>query len=195
MQEYKNMSRQTAQFVLFHDRRLYIYIYIYIYIYTIYTYIYTYIYIYTCIYIYRQIDRQRARQIDRQIERQIDICIYIYIYTKLYGPFLWMSVTASRLYRTTTRRHCTFYQKFLLLIQINIGKMKGLDDLKAITIQTDSVMTLNCELFQSEFSVLSCRLIKNIFPLHIYRPNDYTIEIIVLLHLPGQLCVTTSSGF
>ena len=42
-------------------------------------------------------------------------------------------------------------------------------------------MTLNCELFQSEFSVLSGRLIKNMFPLHICRPNDYTIEISVLL--------------
>ena len=44
-------------------------------------------------------------------------------------------------------------------------------------------MTLNCELFQSEFSVLSGRLIKNMFPLHICRPNDYTIEIIVLLQI------------
>ena len=30
-------------------------------------------------------------------------------------------------------------------------------------------MTLNCELFQSAFSVLSDRLIKNMFPLHICR--------------------------
>ena len=40
-----------------------------------------------------------------------------------------------------------------------------------------------CELFQSDFSVLSGRLIKNMFPLHICRPNDYTIEIIVLLQI------------
>ena len=44
-------------------------------------------------------------------------------------------------------------------------------------------MAYNCELLQSEFSFLSGRLIKNIFPLHICRPNDYTIEIIVLLQI------------
>ena len=44
-------------------------------------------------------------------------------------------------------------------------------------------MALNCELFQSEFSVLSGRLIKNMFPLHIFRPNDYTIQIIALLQI------------
>ena len=44
-------------------------------------------------------------------------------------------------------------------------------------------MTLNCELFQSEFSDLSGRLIKNMFPLHICRPNDYAIEISVLLQI------------
>ena len=52
-----------------------------------------------------------------------------------------------------------------------------------VTIQTDSVMTLNCELLQSQFSVLSSWLIKNNFPLHICRPDDYTIEIIVLLQI------------
>ena len=35
-------------------------------------------------------------------------------------------------------------------------------------------------MFQSEFSVLSGRLIKNMFPLHICRPNDYAIEIVLL---------------
>ena len=54
---------------------------------------------------------------------------------------------------------------------------------KVTICQTDSVMTLNSELFQSEFSVLSGRLIKNMFPLHICRPNDYTIEISVLLQI------------
>ena len=49
--------------------------------------------------------------------------------------------------------------------------------------QTDSIRTVNCELFQSEFSVLSGMLIKNMFPLHICRPNDYTIEISVLLQI------------
>ena len=43
-------------------------------------------------------------------------------------------------------------------------------------------MTLNCELFQSEFSVLSGRLIKNVSSA-LCRPNDYTIEIIVLLQI------------
>ena len=44
-------------------------------------------------------------------------------------------------------------------------------------------MTVNCELFKSEFSVLSGRLIKNMFPLHICRTNDYTTEIIVLFQI------------
>ena len=39
-------------------------------------------------------------------------------------------------------------------------------------------MALNRDLFQSESSVLSGRLIKNMFPLHICRSNDYTIEIV-----------------
>ena len=43
-------------------------------------------------------------------------------------------------------------------------------------------LTVNC-FKQSEFSVLSGRLIKNMFPLHICRPNDYTIEISVLLQI------------
>ena len=43
--------------------------------------------------------------------------------------------------------------------------------------QTDSIMTLNCELFQSEFSV------KNMFPLHICWSNDYIIEIGVFLQI------------
>ena len=46
-----------------------------------------------------------------------------------------------------------------------------------------SIMILNCELFQSELLVLSVWLIKNMFPLHICRPNDYTIETIVLLQI------------
>ena len=74
--------------------------------------------------------------------------------------------------------------------------MKGWDDLelvyqpiyyqikiKVTICQTDSIMTLNCELFQSEFSVLSGRLIKNMFPLHICRPNHYTIEISAFLQI------------
>ena len=52
-----------------------------------------------------------------------------------------------------------------------------------VTIQFDSIKTLNCELFQSKFWVLSGRLIKNVFPLHICRPTDYAIEIMVLLQI------------
>ena len=44
-------------------------------------------------------------------------------------------------------------------------------------------MTLYYQLFQSEFSVLPGRLIRNMFPLHICRSNDYTIEISVLLQI------------
>ena len=66
-----------------------------------------------------------------------------------------------------------------LVYQLVITKYK----LKSQNIKTDSIMTLNCELCQSEFSVLSGRLIKNTFPLYICRPNDYTIEIIVLLQI------------
>ena len=44
-------------------------------------------------------------------------------------------------------------------------------------------MTLNCELIQIEFSVLSGRPIKNMFPLQRCRPNDYATEIIVLLQI------------
>ena len=44
-------------------------------------------------------------------------------------------------------------------------------------------MTPNCELFQSEFSVLSGRLIKNMFPLHISRPDYYKTEISFLLQV------------
>ena len=47
-------------------------------------------------------------------------------------------------------------------------------------------MTLYYQLFQSEFSVLPGRLIRNMFPLHICRSNDYTIEISVLLQI--QFC-------
>ena len=74
--------------------------------------------------------------------------------------------------------------------------MKGWDDLelvyqpiyyqikiKVTICETDSIITLNCDLFQSEFSVLSGRLIKNMFPLHICRPNHYTIEISAFLQI------------
>ena len=52
-----------------------------------------------------------------------------------------------------------------------------------VKLQTESIMTLNCELLQSEFSVLSGRRIKNIFSLHICRPIDYTIDIFVFLQI------------
>ena len=69
---------------------------------------------------------------------------------------------------------------FNLCINLVITKYK----LKSQYVKlTDSIMTLNCELFQTEFSVLSGRLIKNMFPLHICRSNDYTIEVSVLLQI------------
>ena len=54
-------------------------------------------------------------------------------------------------------------------------------------------MTLNCELFQSKFSALSGRLIKNMFPSHICRPNDYTIEISALIEIQFYNIFTVSS--
>ena len=105
-------------------------------------------------------------------------------------PFCGWGATASRLYRVTMRRQFTFYQKFLVLIKsISKGRkaemsLKPSSDfellyqpsycqvqIKVTMCQTDSIMTLNCELFQCEFSVLSGRLIKNIFLFHICRPN------------------------
>ena len=55
-------------------------------------------------------------------------------------------------------------------------------------------MTLNFELFQSQFSVLSGRLVKNMFPLHICRPNDYTIEISVFLQIKFYKIFTDASS-
>ena len=117
------------------------------------------------------------------------------------APFCGCGATASRLDRATARRQFTFYQKFLVLIRSILERWKANVTLKPasgfehvyqpsyyqiwikVTIQTDSIMTLNCKQFQSEFSVLSGRLIKNIFPLHICRPNDDTIEMKVLLQI------------
>ena len=56
-------------------------------------------------------------------------------------------------------------------------------EIKITICQTDSIMMFNCELFQSVFSVLSGRFIKNLFSLHICTPNDYTIEISVLFQI------------
>ena len=118
------------------------------------------------------------------------------------APFCVRGATASRLCRATMRRQFTFYQKFLILIQSIPEGWKGEMTLKPssgfelvhqpsyyqieikITIcQTDSIMMFNCELFQSVFSVLSGRFIKNLFSLHICTPNDYTIEISVLFQI------------
>ena len=55
--------------------------------------------------------------------------------------------------------------------------------IKITICQTDSIMTFIIELFQSEFLVLTGRFIKNMFPLHLCRPNDYTKEIGVLLQI------------
>ena len=117
------------------------------------------------------------------------------------APFSGWGAAASRLDRATTRRQFTFYQIFLVLTRSILERWKAEMTLKPssgfelmyqpsyyqiqirVTNQTDSIMTLNCELFQSEFSVLSGSLIKNMFPLHVCRPNDYTIEILVLLQI------------
>ena len=114
----------------------------------------------------------------------------------VWGTIVWTLDKA-----TMRRRQFTFYQKFLVLIrsiserwetEMTLKPFNGFElvyqpsyyqiEIK-VTIQTDSFMTLNSEHFQSEFSVLSGRLIKNIFPLLICGPNDYTIEIIVLLQI------------
>ena len=113
------------------------------------------------------------------------------------APFSGWVVAASRLDRASTRRQFTFYQIFLVLTRSILERWKAEMTLKPssgfelmyqpsyyqiqirVTNQTDSIMTLNCELFQSEFSVLSGSLSK-MFPLHISRPNDYTIEIVLL---------------
>ena len=118
------------------------------------------------------------------------------------SPFCVWGATASRIHRATIRRQFTYYQKFLVLIksisegrktEMTLKPSSGFEltyqpiyyqiKIKVTICQTNSIMTLTCELFQSEFSVLSGSLIKNMFPLHICRPNDYTIEISVLLQI------------
>ena len=131
------------------------------------------------------------------------MCVISWLQTKtIYmATFCGWGATASSLDRATTRRQFTFYQKSQVLIRSISERWKTEMTFKPsssfelvyqpsyyqvyikVTIQTDSIIALNCELFQSEFSVLSGRLIKNMFPLHICRPNDYTIEIIVLLQI------------
>ena len=117
------------------------------------------------------------------------------IHKILWTLFCWWGATGSRLDGATTRRQFTFCQKFLLLIRSKLERWKAEMTLKpssgfqlvsqpSITkYKLKSQFKLNCELFQSEFSVLSGKLIKNIFPLHICRPNDYTIEICILLQI------------
>ena len=86
------------------------------------------------------------------------IYIYIWIYMDTYG-YIWIYL--------------------YIYIYIVITKYKSKSQFKL----TQLFMTLNCKLFQSEFLVLSGRLIKNMFPLHICRPNDYTIQTIALLQI------------
>ena len=104
-----------------------------------------------------------------------------------------------------------FYQKFLVLIRSISKRWKAEMTLKPssgfelvcqpsyyryyqvwikVTIQTDSIMTLNYEVFQNEFSVLSGRVIKHMFPLHICRPNDYMIEILFCLKFSFTIFLT-----
>ena len=104
------------------------------------------------------------------------IYIYIYICIKFYGPFLGMGCN----YFKARQSHCE-EKKFLVLIRSISERWKTEMTLKPfssfelvyqpsyyqieikVTIQTDSFMTLNSELFQSEFSVLSGRLTKLCF--------------------------------
>ena len=72
-----------------------------------------------------------------------------------------------------------------LIINLVITKYK----LKSQYVKLTQLWPLTVDCFkQSEFSVLSGRLIKSLFPLHICRPNGYTIEISVLLQI--QFCNT-----
>ena len=109
------------------------------------------------------------------------------------APFCGWGATASRLDRVTTRRQFRFYQKLLVLIRSISERWKAEMTLKPSNLVITKYelksqfrltqMTLNCELFQSEFPVLSGLFIKNMFPLHICRPNDCTTEIIVLCQI------------
>ena len=51
--------------------------------------------------------------------------------------------------------------------------------IKVTICQTDSVMALNSEMCQIEFSVWQAydKIVENLFPLHICKPNDNTAEI------------------
>ena len=109
------------------------------------------------------------------------------------ASFCGWGATALWLDRATTRRQITFYRKVLVLIRSILERWKAEMMLKPSSgfevvnqpshnsnwLNYDS----NCKMFQCEFSVISGRLIKNMFPLHICRPNDYTTQIIVLLQV------------
>ena len=53
--------------------------------------------------------------------------------------------------------------------------------IKIIICQTDSIVTRNCEIVSKLVLSLICKVyhkvVKNLFPLHICRSNDYTAEI------------------
>ena len=70
----------------------------------------------------------------------------------------------------------------VLNLNINLVITKYKLKLKYVKLIHFWPLTVNC-FKQNEFSVISGRFIKNMFPLHICRPNDYTIEISVLLQI------------
>ena len=114
-------------------------------------------------------------------------------------PFCGWGATASRLYRATMRRQFTFYQKFLVLIksiseglkaEMTLKPSSGLNlcinliitkyKLKWQYVKLTQLwpLTVNCFNVSSQPDLAG---LSKMFPLHISRPNDYTIEISVLL--------------
>ena len=120
---------------------------------------------------------------------------------KFYGPFCGWGAPASSLYRATMRRQFIFYQKFLVLINAISEGLKAEMTLKpssglnlcinlVITkykLQWQYVklaqlwpLTVNCFKMSSQPYLAG---LSKMFSLHLYRPNDYTIEISVLLQI------------
>ena len=116
------------------------------------------------------------------------------------GPFCGWDTTASKLYRATMWSQFSFYQKFLVLISsvsegwkaemtwshpvvlnlcINlvITKYKLKSQFKLTQLWP---LTVNCFKVSSQSYLAG---LSKMFPLHICRPNDYTIEISVLLQI------------
>ena len=114
-------------------------------------------------------------------------------------PFCGWGAPASSLYRAAMRRQFTFYQKFLVLIksiseglkaEMTLKPSSGLNlcinliitkyKLKWQYVKLTQLwpLTVNCFNVSSQPDLAG---LSKMFPLHISRPNDYTIEISVLL--------------